>query len=70
MKSSLQELVLGMPISSAAYKVDRSPIKGYLLDPASQYNNSSLKGMSLKSKHTKNPPLLYFINQLVKSFLF
>ncbi|GMY18599.1 GEM-like protein 4 [Fagus crenata] len=42
MKTSLQELVLGIPINSAAYQVDRSP-KGYLPDPASQCNILSLK---------------------------
>ncbi|KAM3741448.1 hypothetical protein ACB098_08G178300 [Castanea mollissima] len=54
MESSLQELVLGIPISSAADKVDRSPIKGYLLDPASQYNNPSLKGSADTELKRKN----------------
>ncbi|KAM4085035.1 hypothetical protein ACB094_08G178500 [Castanea mollissima] len=59
MKSSLQELVLGVPISSAAYKVDRSPIKGYLPDPANQCNIPSLKGsadtvLNRKNKSGKN----------------
>ncbi|GMY18642.1 GEM-like protein 4 [Fagus crenata] len=43
MKTSPQELVLGIPITSAAYQVDRSA-KGYLPDPASQCNILSLKG--------------------------
>ncbi|GMY18600.1 GEM-like protein 4 [Fagus crenata] len=43
MKTSPQELVLGLPINSAAYQVDRSP-NGYLPDPASQCNILSLKG--------------------------
>ena len=60
MKSSLQELVLGIPISSAAYKVDRSPIKGYLPDPANQCNIPSLKGACLKSKHNIKPPSSLF----------
>ncbi|GMY18598.1 GEM-like protein 4 [Fagus crenata] len=43
MKTSIQELVLGIPINSAAYQLERSP-KGYLPDPASECNILSLKG--------------------------
>uniref|UniRef100_A0A2N9GIV4 GRAM domain-containing protein n=1 Tax=Fagus sylvatica TaxID=28930 RepID=A0A2N9GIV4_FAGSY len=53
MKTSLQELVLGIPINSAAYQVDRSP-KGYLPDPASQCNILSLKGGADTVHNRKN----------------
>jgi hypothetical protein len=59
MKTSIQELVLGIPINSAAYQLDRSP-KGYLPDPASECNILSLKGVSLNSKYVKNSSLLSF----------
>jgi hypothetical protein len=68
MKTSPQELVLGIPITSAAYQVDRSA-KGYLPDPASQCNILSLKGVSLKSKHVKNSSLLSFNHQSISKII-
>jgi hypothetical protein len=53
MKTSLQEFVVGIPISSEANPVDRS-LKRYLPDPASQYDNPSRESVSLTSKHSKN----------------
>jgi hypothetical protein len=53
MKTSLQEFVVGIPISSEANPVDRS-LKRYLPDPASQYDNPSRESVFLTSKHSKN----------------
>ncbi|XP_040996641.1 GEM-like protein 4 [Juglans microcarpa x Juglans regia] len=53
MNISLQELVLGMPISSAAYRLDR-PQKRYLPDPASQYHIPSLKSSADSVLNRKN----------------
>ncbi|XP_040994082.1 GEM-like protein 7 isoform X2 [Juglans microcarpa x Juglans regia] len=52
MKISLQELVAGMPIRSAAYRVDRAP-KRYLTDSACQYRIPSLEGAADSKRKNK-----------------
>ncbi|KAG6666973.1 GEM-like protein 4 [Carya illinoinensis] len=52
MKFSLQELVAGMPIRSAAYRVDRAP-KRYLTDSACQYRIPSLEGAADSKRKNK-----------------
>ncbi|KAF5464366.1 hypothetical protein F2P56_014446 [Juglans regia] len=52
METSLQELVAGMPMRSAAYRVDRAP-KRYLTDSACQYRIPSLEGAADSKRKNK-----------------